>query len=306
MMTLRSTMIAVAGLLTLGVAQVAGAQEPAPSVPPPSTPITPENSGGVLAPEDAAPVAPPPPVVAPQTPPETLPTTPAPVPYGTPGAAAPQSPPPPAPGGFDMGGEMMTPLPPPPPPVEPSTISRGPWRGRGWMSFRMSVTGPVGGELGARPGVLSLGAGGDIGWRINNVVGLGTGLSGQIHSRIRVREVGTNDTTRFNNGMLYWDAGFLRLYAPFKRRFQPYVEIGGGLARLNHHAADATGAVVPMRSYGGQVRAALGLEGWITNTVTLGFAGTYRMNAFRDLPGQGPGWTIGHAMQGVLELGVHW
>jgi hypothetical protein len=61
-----------------------------------------------------------------------------------------------------------------------------------------------------------------------------------------------------------------------------------------------------MRSYGGQVRAALGLEGWITNTVTLGFAGTYRMNAFRDLPGQGPGWTIGHAMQGVLELGVHW
>lgn len=307
MMTLRSTMIVFAGLLTLGASQVAGAQEPAPAVPPPGAAITPSSTpGGVLAPEDAAPVTPAPEA---QTPSETLPTTPAPVPYGTPdpGAAAPSpAPGAPGPGGFDMGGEMMTPLPPPPPPLDPAMIHRGPWRGRGWMSLRMIVTGPIGGEVGARPGVLSLGAGGDIGWRINNVVGLGMGLSGQIHSRVRVREVGTNDTTRFNNGMLYWDAGFLRLYMPLKRRFQPYMEIGGGLARLNHHEADATGKVVPLRSYGGQVRAALGLEGWVTSTVTLGFAGTYRLNAFRDLPGQSPGWTIGHAMQGVVELGVHW
>ena len=170
----------------------------------------------------------------------------------------------------------------------------------------MSMTGPVGGEVGARPGVLSLGGGMDVGWRINNVLGLGMGLSGHIHSRVRVREVGTLDTERFNNGMLYWDAAFLRVFMPLKRRVQPYIEIGGGLARLNHRAGDATGAVVPVRSYGGQVRAAVGVEAWVSNTVTLGFSGTYRLNAFKDLPGQGPGWTIGHAMQGVLELGLHW
>lgn len=304
-MTLRTTMIAFTGLLTVSASQVAGAQQPA-SVPPPGTPLTPQ-SAGVLAPEDAAPVAQPPETALP-TPSEILPTTPAPAPYGTPGAApaAPAAPPAPGPGNMDYGGTMMTPLPPPPPPLDPSAISRGPWRGRGWLALRMSVTGPVGGELGARPSVLSFGGGGDVGWRINNVVGLGTGLSGQIHSRIRVREVGTNESARFNNGLLYWDAAFLRLYVPIKHRFQPYMEVGGGLARLNHHAADATGTVVPLRSYGGQVRAALGFEAWLTSTFTFGFSGTYRMNAFHDLPGQGPGWSVGHAMQGVIDFAAHW
>lgn len=310
MMTLRTTTIAFTGLLTLGLGPIAAAQ-PAP-VPAPGAPITPQSApqvapAGTLAPEDAAPVVQPP-VAAPEPPIETLPSTPAPTPYGTAAPAAPAAPAEPAPGpvAMDYGGEMMTPLPPPPPPLDPSTISRGPWRGRGWLALRLSVTGPVGGDLGARPSVLSFGGGGDLGWRINNVVGLGMGVSGQIHSRIRVREVGTNDTTRFNNGLLYWDAAFLRLYLPLKRRFQPYAEVGGGLARLNHHAPDATGAVVPLRSYGGQVRAALGFEAWITSTFTFGFSGTYRLNAFRDLPGQGAGWSVGHAMQGVIDFAAHW
>lgn len=313
MMMLRSTMIAFAGLLALGAGRVAAAQGPVPA---PGTPITPAT-GKVIAPEDAAPVAQPPgeaipAPTEPAMPAETLPTTPVPgavAPY--PGAAAPR--PYPAPGaptagapGFDYGGEMMTPLPPPPKPLAVSTISRGPWRGHGWMALRMTVTGPVGGELGARPGVLSLGGGVDFGWRISNVLGLGMGLSGHIHSRIKVREVGTNDTVRFNNGMLYWDAAFLRVFLPMKRRFQPYFEVGGGLARLNHHAPDGSGTVGSVRSYGGQVRAALGFEGWVSNTVTLGFAGTYRLNAFRELAGHGPGWTVGHGMQGVIELGLHW
>ena len=325
MMMLRSTMIAWAGLLVLGAGQVAAAQGPI-TVPQPRAPITPAT-GGVITPQpprDAAPAAPaaqpeaeasealtePPPPPA-----ESLPTNPAPAPYGTvapsPDGSAPS--PPAAPGappktgaGFDFGGETMTPLPPPPAPLDPKKISRGPWRGRAWMGLRMSVTGPVGGEIGARPGVLSLGGGADVGWRINNVLGLGMGVSGQIHSRTRVREVGTNDTVRFNNGMLYWDAAFLRVYMPLKRRFQPYIEVGGGLARLNHHAPDASGSVVGLRSYGAQVRAALGIEGWVSSTVTIGFSGTYRLNAFKALPGQGPGWTVGHAMQGVLELGFHW
>ena len=321
MMMLRSTMVALAGLLMLGAGQVAAAQAPTGSVPPPHVPIAP---GTVIttAPAETAPVAPPPSEATPETrtdtptstPGETLPTTPAPVPYGpgAPGALGAPSPDPAAgapaagPSSVDFGGEMMSPLPPPPAPLDPAKILRGPWRGRGWMGLRMSMTGPVGGEIGARPGVLSLGGGADVGWRINNVLGLGMGLSGQIHSRVRVREVGTLDTERFNNGMLYWDAAFLRVFMPLKRRVQPYIEIGGGLARLNHRAGDAGGTVVAVRSYGGQVRAAVGVEGWVSNTVTIGFSGTYRLNAFKELPGQGPGWTVGHAMQGVLELGLHW
>lgn len=330
MMMLRSTMIGLAGLLMLGAGQVASAQGPTASVPPPHAPIAP---GTVVptAPEVTAPGAQTPPSASPPstttqpgeaapetrtdaptpTPGETLPATPAPALYAPVAPDAQNSAPAPgapAPGaaGFDFGGEMMSPLPPPPAPVDPAKITRGPWRGRGWMGLRMSMTGPVGGEVGARPGVLSLGGGADVGWRINNVLGLGMGLSGQIHSRVRVREVGTLDTERFNNGMLYWDAAFLRVFMPLKRRVQPYIEVGGGLARLNHRAGDAAGTVVPVRSYGGQVRAAVGVEAWVSNTVTLGFSGTYRLNAFKELPGQGPGWTIGHAMQGVLELGLHW
>jgi len=306
MMLLRSPMIACAGVLSLAGRPVA-AQTPA--VPPPGAAITPAT-GGVLEPVEAAPVPQP---ADPAPPAETLPATPAPAPYGSaPAPVAPVAPAPPAQPGLDYGGETtMTPLPPPPPPLDPSTIRRGPWRGRGWLGLRMSVTGPVGGDLGARPGVLSLGGGVDVGWRINNVVGLGMGLSGQIHSRTRVREIafddfGSSGTTRFNNGLLYWDAAFARVFLPLQRRFQPYLEIGGGLARLNHRAPDISGAIGSARSYGAQMRAALGLEGWVSNTVTLGFAGTYRLNAFHDLAGHGEGWRVGHAMQGVLELGLHW
>ena len=57
------------------------------------------------------------------------------------------------------------------------------------------------------------------------------------------------------------------------------------------------------RSFGGQMRAALGVEGWVSDTVTMGFSGMYRLNAIRDLQ---KGWVVGHAMQGVFEIGFHW
>ena len=319
-------MFVIAGLVVLPVVGAADASaQSAPSVPSPVAPITPADG---WTPGEAGPV-PATPATAPAgdatsspgstpapTPGETLPTTPAPTPYAGPtpypGAppptpyAAPGAPPVAPRAGFDLGGQSVAPLPPPPPPVNPGKIRREPWRGRYWLSFRMVVNGPLGGDRPARPGVLGIGGGADFGWRVNNLLGLGMGLSGHYHGRTRKREVGTQDFRTTNDGMLYWDALFARVFLPLKRRFQPYVEVGGGLARLKLQTPDAaSGGTTRQGHYGGQLRAGLGLEGWISTNVTLGVSGIYRFNAFRDLPGRS-GWTVGHGMQGAIELGFHW
>lgn len=301
-MMLRSR-IAIACALVLAPSVAAAAP-----VPDPTAPIT---TGGASEPEAA-------PVPSPSTTPaETLPeptppvrSTPAPAPYA--GPSQPLAPPPgsstpqpyPTPGAIeprpvDMGGMAVAPLPPPPSSLDPRTVRHQPWRGRWWLALRVGITGPVGGERPAAPSVLSLLAGADVGWRVGNVLGLGMGISGNIHNRVRLTALDpeTGDKyARTNNGrMLYWDALFARVHLPLKKRFQPYVELGGGLARL----ARGEGG----RSFGGQMRAALGVEGWVSDTVTMGFSGTYRLNAIRDLQ---KGWVVGHAMQGVFEIGFHW
>ena len=307
-----SRIVAVAGLLAVGLCPaLAGAQaaaSAAPVVPPPTAPIT------TVVPEAPAPEAVPVPTPADtvQTPPPVA--TPAPAPYAGPGTPPLTAPPgagtprpyaapgaPPVQPGFDFGGTSLAPLPPPPAPVDPAKIRRQPWRGRYWLALRMSITGPVAGVHPAAPSVLALGGGADVGWRIGNVLGLGMGLSGQTHN-LRLLEskdlnTGIEGKRTYKGQMLYWDALFARVHLPLKRRFQPYVEAGIGLARLAHAAGG--------RSYGPQVRAALGLEGWVSNNLTLGFAGTYRLNALNHVP-EREGWVIGHAMQGTFELGLHW
>ena len=169
------------------------------------------------------------------------------------------------------------------------------------MALRMGITGPIAGQHPSAPSVLALGAGGDFGWRVGNVLGLGMGLSGQTHNLVLLEVIdgNTGQTSKrtYKGQMLYWDALFARVHLPLKRRFQPYAELGLGLARLAH----AQGG----KSYGPQVRAALGLEGWVSANVTLGVASTYRLNALRHVPGR-DGVVVGHALQGTLELGVHW
>lgn len=307
-MRLRSR-VAIAGVL-VGLCPCAVSAAP---VPDPSAPITP-----TAGPSEALPVAEPVTTPAP-TPAETLPeptppvrSNPAPAPYA--GQSPPLAPPPgsappqpyPTPGAteprpMDLGGMAVVPLPPPPPSLDPRTIRRQPWRGRYWMSLRLGITGPIGGERPAAPSVLSLLGGADVGWRVGNVLGLGMGLSGNIHNRVRLTltdpETG-NLYAQTNNGrMLYWDALFARVHLPLKKRFQPYVELGGGLARLGRGEGG--------RSYGAQMRAALGVEGWVSNTITMGFSGLYRLHAIHDVQG-GKGWIVGHAMQGVFEIGLHW
>lgn len=300
-MTLRSR-VAIAGLwVGLCPAMVAAAP-----VPDPSAPITP-----TAAPEALPEPTPPAPteLLREPTPPVRT-ETPAPAPYAgapltpPPGASAPRPYPTPGvnePRPVDMGGMAVAPLPTPPASLDPRTIRRQPWRGRCWLALRVGITGPIGGERPGAPSVLSLLAGADVGWRVNNVLGLGMGISGNIHNRVRLTltdpETGNNFSQTKNGRMLYWDALFARIHLPLKKRFQPYAEIGGGLARL----ARGEGG----RSFGAQMRASLGLEGWVSETVTMGFAAMYRLNALPDTT-SGKGWTIGHAMQGVFEIGFHW
>lgn len=310
--------VAIAGVLA-GLCP--GAVHAAP-VPDPSLPITP-----AVAPEEVAPVVTPTVGAGGETLPEPTPPvrTPAPAPFAgvrsptapptAPGAPpTPLGPPPgtagpqpyPTPGaeprpGVDLGGMSITPLPPPPATLNPRTIRRQPWRGRYWFGLRVGLTGPVGGERPAAPSVLSLLGGADIGWRVGNVLGLGMGISGNIQNRVRLTltdpDTGNQVQQTHNGRMLYWDALFVRLHLPLKKRFQPYADIGGGLARL----ARGEGG----RSYGAQMRAAIGIEGWVSSTVTMGFAGVYRLNAIHDVQG-GQGWIVGHAMQGVFDVGFHW
>jgi hypothetical protein len=270
----------------------------------------------VEAPAETAPTPAPPAetVSTPAPPAETLPTpaptpyagaTPAPAPF-TSGAAKSPAPyptpgaPPSKPTGFDLGGQQMTPLPPPPPPLDASRIRHEPWRGRWWIGLRAGITGPIGGDVPARPNLLTLGGGFDVGWRINNVIGLGMGLSGAIHNRVVVAlDPGDPLKTQLTGRMLYWDALFARFHLPVKRRFQPYIEAGGGLARLARADIGASG-----KSFGGQLRGAIGFDGWVSRTITIGVSAVYRLNALRDPVGGG--WSVGHALQGIVELGLHW
>ncbi len=225
----------------------------------------------------------------PEPTPPPIPSTVAPV-----GAAAQTAPPTTPPPVGDLGGQAVAPLPRPPPPLDPAKMRHQPWRGRWWMAFRVSVGGPLAGERPARPTVLSLGAGADVGWRIGNVLGLGMGLSGHVHNRLLL-----DSGSRIVSGrMLYWDALFARIHVPVWRRIQPYAEIGGGLARLTRPELEDV-----RFSAGPQMRGALGLEGWVSPNITLGFSTVYRLQALRDT---NQAWTLGHAMHGVFEVGLHW
>ncbi len=192
---------------------------------------------------------------------------------------------------------VVDPIPPPPTPASRSDIRRGPWRGRWWMAMRVGITGPLGGQVPARPSIGSLTGGLDLGYRFSNWLGVGTGISGQLHDRAEVTENGEK-RNRYGD-MLFWDPLYLRVFMPLRRRVQPFVEVGGGLAAYQR----------PEGGYlvGGQLRSALGLEGWVTSNMTLGLIGNYRLTRLRqrfaDAPTEHP---VGHSYQILGELGLHW
>lgn len=197
---------------------------------------------------------------------------------------------------------IVDPLPAPPEALPRSAIRRGPWRGRYWLGLHLGLGGPLpGGQRPARATATSIVGGADLGWRVTNWLGLGTGISDQAHDSesVAVNTPDGQESRVYYGHMLYWDILFARVYAPFKRRFQPYVEVGGALAS---YARPTDGRLI-----GGALRSGVGFDGWVTPNVTVGAVANYRYTVlqqkFEDGSEKHP---KGHSYQVLFELGFHW
>lgn len=278
--------------LTLASSFLLGVEPPAEvaAEPPPAEPITvpaPEQvrdaaesgAGPVPQPEqvrDSATIEPP-----------TNPSPPTPDPSTTPPNPKAR----PSEGVYAVGSSGIAPLPPPPPPVPVETIARGRWSGVGWLSVRLTVTGPIAGDAPGRPSVVSLGGGAEGGWRIRQWIALGSSFTRQPHELARVSTPDGSATIDYRGYMSAWDIGFFRFYAPVRGRIDPFVDVGGGLA-FHEPARDR-----PLLM-GGTVRASVGFEAWVTRNLTLGLSGLYRANFLDD--------SLGHAWQAAVDFGLHW
>jgi hypothetical protein len=228
------------------------------------------------------------------------PAAPVAAPAGAPPGADPNAPPPeprPPPDGVAaVGSGAQAPLPPPPPPVDPSTISQGPWRGRGWVTLRLTLGGPMGGKRPARADAIAIGGAGEVGWRLANYLGLATGISRQPHDRSRrwiVDEGSGAEVPVLDTGHLTaFDFAIVRGYWPVDGRVQPHVDLGGGLGLLEPPDPDEVVSV------GGQIRAGAGLDAWIARTVTLDGGVLYRASFLAG--------TVGHQLSGYVGIGLHW
>jgi hypothetical protein len=210
--------------------------------------------------------------------------------------AAPPKPTAPPDGVAAIGSGAQAPLPQPKPPVDPSTIKQGPWRGAGWISLRLTVGGPIGGEFPAKARVVAIGGGGEIGWRVRNYIGVFAGLYRGPHDQ--GKRVVTDPATGVQlevldtGHMTNIDFAVARVFWPLDGRIQPYVDLGGGMAILE--PPDPSDPV----QLGGHFRGGLGFDAWVARSVTLGFGLIYRANAVDD--------TVGHHLQGFAGLGLHW
>jgi hypothetical protein len=196
----------------------------------------------------------------------------------------------PSEGVYAVGSGPVAPLPPSPPPVPASAIPKLDWRGIMWLSIRLTVTGPIGGDYPARAGVVSVGGAFEGGWRINQIAALGMGLSRQPHEVIR--QTSLEQTLVLRGTMTVWDAAFIRLFAPVRGRVDPFIDLGGGMAFLE-----------PAREgerldVGGTVRGSLGFDVWLAKNLTFGVSGMYRAAFMRE--------SVGHSIQGALEIAAHW
>jgi len=197
----------------------------------------------------------------------------------------------PSEGVYAVGSSGVAPLPPPPPPVSPSTIARGSWRGIGWLAVSLHGTGPVAGMSPARPSLISLGGGVEGGWRIRQWLALGAAFGRQPHELYREYDPELLATFSYRGFMSALDVAFVRVYAPIRGRFDPYIDVGGGLSFFNP-ARDRPNEI------GATVRAGAGFDIWVSRTMTLGASGIYRVN-FIDT-------TVGQAWQAALNIGLHW
>ena len=231
------------------------------------------------------------------------PTSPAPPLNQPPAGGPPAAEPPPGggPGIAAEGGAGLTPLPPPPAPEDPSTIAQGPWRGRFWFGARLDLLVPLAGEQPAKGHVVGVGGAFAFGWRINNWLGLHTGLSTVAHSADRVRyldQFGNTYSGLEYGQLLAFELIGARFYVPLNGAFQPYLDVAGGPALL--FQPDSEDAVV-----GGVGTGGIGFDGWLSPNFSLGADVAYRLIGLAA-ESDDEDETVGHGLRIGAHLGVHW
>jgi len=218
-------------------------------------------------------------------------------PTSEPAALKPPSDAPPNPGArpsegvHAVGSSGVAPLPPAPPPVSPSAIPAGSWRGQVWIGAILLGSGGIAGTTPARPSIISVGAGAEGGWRARQWIGIGTSVTHWPHEVIRRDVPGESSTILERGHGTAWDLAFVRLFAPVRGRFDPYLDVGGGLLIYDPARDRPTQA-------GATIRAGLGFDVWIARSLTFGLMGLYRAN-FVD-------GSVGHGWQAGLTFGIHW
>lgn len=190
-----------------------------------------------------------------------------------------------------LGDLAGPPLPGPPPDVARARVEQGPWFGRGWVGLALGGSlSPIDRKAGR---ALALGAYLEGGLRLHRHVGLATRLGTYVGSvgradgydangeRVLVTSAGRTTT---------WDAARLRAILPVRRRLEPWLEVGGGLAVERPPFASTR------RAWGSFV-SAVGLGIWVAPRITLQLAVEHRL-----LPRPGE---LRQSMAGWLALQVH-
>lgn len=188
----------------------------------------------------------------------------------------------------------QTPLPPPPDPVDPSRLDKGPWRGHGWVTLRIDVVAPVGGQRPARGSIVSAAGGIWAGYRIRNYVGVFGGVTTFLHDRETTTQTDPQtgevfESTTFGRLTLV-DLAVVRLWWPTRGRVQPFIDVGGFVGGYRSPLSDSD-------SVGGG-RFGAGLDVWLGPTFSLNFGVDERLIAIKD--------SIGHTLQAGFGAALHW
>jgi hypothetical protein len=143
---------------------------------------------------------------------------------------------------------------------------------------------------------VAFGGAGELGYRATNWIGIAAGISRQPHDRAKrvvLDPISGDELELIDTGHLTsFDFAIARLYWPLDGRFQPYADVGGGLAVLE--PPDPQEAVL----VGGHVRGSVGFDAWVARSVTLGAGVLYRASFVDD--------KIGSQLTGFVGLGLHW
>jgi len=186
------------------------------------------------------------------------------------------------------------PLPEAPARVDPGTLERDGWRGKGFFQIHIAAMVPLGGE---RPGagtVVSAGGGVQLGWRLHRVLALGVGLTTFLHDHgesLAVDSAGETVEVRDFGRLTLFDPVFARFFVPTRRKVEPRFDIG---PLLGSYRPPFDGGP----SFVGGVRFGAGLDVWIGPAFSLDFGVDPRIVVIEG--------TAGVTLQAGMGASVHW